>query len=145
MNISLQFILALWLCPMPINLILAKRLKYKMVRTFFLSLLFSGFLTSALSWKILIELSQATAQVDATPPLPQKKLKRSQDRYSCFLPDININTQKAKVLDHLTCTECGRKNRRDDDLCFSCGYKLSLIINGNARPHGFSSFIINSH
>ena len=124
MSVSLQFIIALWLLPLPINLILAKRLKYKMVCTFILSLFFSGFLTSVLSWKLLVGLSQATAQVDTDAPLPQK-LKRSGDRYSCFLPDIDLNTQETELINHLVCSGCGRKNRRDDELCFSCGYKLS--------------------
>ena len=72
----------------------------------------------------MVGLSQATAHVDADTPLPQK-LKRSKDRYSCFLPDINLNAQEPEVMDHLICTDCGRENRRDDELCFSCGYKLS--------------------
>lgn len=124
MSVSLQFILILWLLPMAINIVLAKRLKHKMTRTILLSLLFSGFLTSFLSWKLLVELSTATAKIDGDNPVAPK-LKRSQDRYSCFLADLDLASEKTSVPSDFTCPTCGRNNRRGDQQCFSCGIELS--------------------
>ncbi|MDH4318832.1 MAG: hypothetical protein OEV64_10615 [Desulfobulbaceae bacterium] len=124
MSASLQFILILWLLPMAINIVLAKRLKLKVARTILLSLLFSGFLTSFLSWKLLVELSTATAKMDGDNP-GAPKLKRAKDRYSCFLSDIDLASGEPPAATNFVCPACGRNNRRGDQQCFNCGIERS--------------------
>lgn len=115
MHIPLPLLIILWLLPLPINYLFAKRIGMNLWWVLLMTLLFSGIITSYLAWLLLLELSQAAMQRG-------DKFRRANDNFVSFItePERAMSSHAAAVFGK-SCLNCGRQNRTNDSLCIGCG------------------------